>query len=139
MLNITPFRHTRRGPANAPRIAIVASRDRRAVLKRVLGEQANVVGELMSGARVHLLNDVRPDVVFVDAHSANVNPLLAAEALVRSGAAPQVVIMADTRVGRMAFARAGLSAVHLHDAATVLNDRQRIEAGSLSESSPAAA
>jgi hypothetical protein len=95
MLNITPFRTRAASKRTTPAVAIIASRDRRAIVKHVLHGHANVVGELESSDRVHLLRAVEPDIVFIDTHSPAVNPLTAYQELIEAGSAARIVFLVD--------------------------------------------
>jgi DNA-binding NarL/FixJ family response regulator len=95
MLNITPFRSATSSKPARPAVAIVANRDRRAIVKHMLRGHADIVGELESGARMHLLLAVEPDVIFIDTLSPAINPVAACRSLISAGSTARIVLLVD--------------------------------------------
>lgn len=94
MLNILNHRHPAPKRA-ATRVALVGDSDRRAFVKAALGKRVEYAGELVSDRRITLLDEVSPEIVFLDCGSKHVNPLISLPILAGMAGSPRVIALVD--------------------------------------------
>lgn len=76
-----------------PTVALVGARDWRSFMKRLLQGKATIIAELESGNRVHLLDELMPELIIIDVQSSNVNPFEAVVQAKQLFPQPEIVLL----------------------------------------------
>ncbi len=102
MLRIHNTRSAGIANGELPTVAIVGERDRRQFMKRLLRGKATIVAELESGSRVHLLDELLPEVIIIDVGSSGVNPVEAVALANQLLPRPEIVLVGSSTLAAVA-------------------------------------